>query len=821
MDLRDLYEVQYEIERDMITRGVDRYRHTQGSLRDKGREASTVPGRRLMAEAVNTLSTAISQWIVQATSGGAGRRHTAVKYLQGEDAEVIAYLTCRTLIDSLCSPGVPVQAAARAISKAIQDERRWRHFEETNPAYCRAVKKGLQDRTRDQDHIHTVLIQAMNKRGVEDLERWSMDVEVKVGMVLLDLFMEHTGLVEASMDLTAIGARKGRRSGMYVLRATQQTLDWIKGMDEYAEALYPCHTPCVVPPRDWTTPTDGGYHGPMADQLTLVKTHNRGYLQALEGVDMPVVYDAINALQRTPWQINKAVLRVMRDAIRMNLDIGDLPTGQLRDLPPKPAGFAEDEEITRQWKREARDTYDSNRRTGTKVLQLTRMVSLAERYEPFERIYYPYSVDFRGRAYPVAGHLHPQGSDPAKGLLRFGEGKPLGEDGAAWLAIHLANNYGFDKATLQERIDWVVENEEHILQSATTPLDYLWWSQGDNPWQILAACYEWAGFRLMGEEYVSHLPVAMDGSCNGLQHYSAMLRDEVGGAAVNLTPAETPSDIYREVLEKTVTALTGLAAEEGEDTEMAQALLASGQVNRKLVKRPVMTMPYGSKQYGILTQIRDELDGRAQAGPIGIEDTHAAATLLARLVWQAIGDTVVAAREGMDWLQKAASLASAENLPISWTAPSGFPVLQEYHSLKERRINTQMAGSMLKLVSKDPEHPVGLDKPKQRNGIAPNFVHSLDASAMMLTVVEGAEEGITCWSMVHDSYATHACDAGTLAATLREVFVSMYEDQDVLGGFAEEILEQLSPEARGKLPALPSKGSLELTGVLESDFFFA
>jgi DNA-directed RNA polymerase len=39
------------------------------------------------------------------------------------------------------------------------------------------------------------------------------------------------------------------------------------------------------------------------------------------------------------------------------------------------------------------------------------------------------------------------------------------------------------------------------------------------------------------EEFVSHLPVAFDGSCNGLQNYSMMLRDEVGGAATNLVPS--------------------------------------------------------------------------------------------------------------------------------------------------------------------------------------------------------------------------------------------------------------------------------------------
>ena len=40
------------------------------------------------------------------------------------------------------------------------------------------------------------------------------------------------------------------------------------------------------------------------------------------------------------------------------------------------------------------------------------------------------------------------------------------------------------------------------------------------------------------------LPVHQDGSCNGLQHYAALGRDEAGGEQVNLMPRERPGDVY-------------------------------------------------------------------------------------------------------------------------------------------------------------------------------------------------------------------------------------------------------------------------------------
>jgi len=41
------------------------------------------------------------------------------------------------------------------------------------------------------------------------------------------------------------------------------------------------------------------------------------------------------------------------------------------------------------------------------------------------RIYYPYQLDYRGRAYAVPQTIHPQADPVGKGPLEFKDGKPL------------------------------------------------------------------------------------------------------------------------------------------------------------------------------------------------------------------------------------------------------------------------------------------------------------------------------------------------------------------------------------------------------------
>ena len=143
---------------------------------------------------------------------------------------------------------------------------------------------------------------------------------------------------------------------------------------------------------------------------------------------------------------------------------------------------------------------------------------------------------------------------------------------------------------------------------------------------------------------------------------------------------------------------------------------------------------------------------------------------------------ITSAREVMDWLQEVSSRVSKENLPVLWETPTGFLVFQMYPETRSRRITTHIDNTLIKPQVREQIFSKA-DKRRSVNGASPNFIHSLDSAAMTLTICKCLDEGITDFSMVHDSYGVHASHVDTLFAKTREAFVEMYEQNDVLAQF--------------------------------------
>ncbi|WP_285401014.1 DNA-directed RNA polymerase [Luteibacter sp. ME-Dv--P-043b] len=799
LSLRDR---QLALEEESLTLGVDRY-HKE---RDRQDESDSGPGRRLIRDCITPLSAAIDAFVAEARNGKPGKKHTAVRWCEKFPSSELAYITIRHCLNAISNGETRVQTVAEAIATSLEDSINYSRFKEVSPGLHKHLQ-GVLKKSTSQRHSRNVMEAAVRRTELDQFAFPGHDA-THFGMKMVELFIESTGFALLYND-----SSHGKTRERILLRGTEAVMAWLDKAHDAAAHFAPVRMPMLVSPRPWQASKGGGYLTDAGGLVPLVRTRNKAYLRELDNAEMPNVLRSLNAIQETPWQVNSAVLAVMKEAWEAGGGIGDLPSRDLLELPPLPSDDmerykVEEPESFKKWKRTRADIYEKNARTASQRISAAQKIALAARFEPEEAIYFPHSLDFRGRVYPVPGTLNPQGDDQAKSLLRFANGKRLGPSGARWLAIHVANLFGVDKVPFEDRIKWVRDNEHRILDSALDPLDGMRaWTEADSPWCALAACFEWAGYRAMGEDYVSHLPIALDGSCNGLQNFSAMLRDPVGGKATNLIPQERPADIYTQVM--TVAAERIRAEAEGGNLSAA---FWDGQLTRDLVKQPVMTLPYGVTRSGMRNQIADKMK------KAGKDDSWDHAEYLAGVLWDSIGLVVIAAREAMDWLKDAAKVAAKGEMPVSWTTPAGFPVLQEYRETTGTRVKTYVSGREVRISAS--VEGTKLDSRRQALGISPNFVHSCDAAHLMLTVCTALDNDVADFAMIHDSYGVHAADTDVLAASLRAAFVQQYS-REVLTDFRDELSAQLPADIAVTLPDLPTVGDLDLSLVESSLYFFA
>jgi DNA-directed RNA polymerase len=663
-------------------------------------------------------------------------------------------------------------------------------------------------------------------------------VAVKLGAFILYTFQQ-LGVIEVVLG-------RGNKHASYIVKILDDELicDLWANLDPTKVEKLPAETPYA--------PWEAARHSTGA---WLVKTNNKGVLNALTPETHPIIFNCVNKAQVQGWRIHEELFRVHTWALRN-----------------KTAAFAD---IWDQPNLEARTT---------KLREARAIGSIAERFLE-KTFYHLYYYDFRGRKYPTTAYLHEQGSDLARGLLLRDDKSRIGRDGFFWLCVSIASNWAgssgredglkTDKIPLKERYEWVLDNEEIILSYAESPKVHQGWMQADKPWQFLAACLELKNLRIWqaiqdkgydNYDYESHLEVYIDGSNNGSQHLSALTRDEITAPHVNLVPQELPGDLYKYVadhvwerirthvegMDKRIVAkcnrfidtLIDLKRQINEaqpksevranlveiikafkEEEAGIAKLASPvfwlRVNdqkqrRKVVKRNVMTLPYGGTSYGLGQQQID--DSKKHGIELLLSMEHKWGSYLGREVYE---DCRVSLERPMRLLavfEAAGKAAEERGEFLSWTVPvTGFPVVQHYTEGVTKRVYVQYGPPVGERTSTGYyENTLQLhvcflenmvpSKGKQSSGASPNAIHSLDAAHLAMTV-DRADFSVTT---IHDSFGCLLADMPKLYQLIRETFVDLYRVNPLFG---------LMEDIQGDISGLEF-GTLDIEAVLESAYAF-
>lgn len=859
---------QLRLEHEAYTLGEERFHRTLERQMERGEFSQNRVATPLISALVPLMSSAITAWIDHQTTK-VRRKHVALGAFQQMNPDTMAAITIKWVVNMLAlrRTGTSKESAptvtemAISVGGALEDEARFgrirsierKHYE-AHIAKALAQRNGMTYKKAYMEKVE----QSMIEKGelAQEWVEWNVvdsDVRFHMGIRMLELLIESTQLIEVKR----MHAGDRKNDGEYVYLREE----WSNKLSERAYSLAgisPQFQPCVVPPKPWKGPQGGGYWARGRKPVTLIRLGTKKAARRYRDVHMPEVIKAVNIAQRTAWKINPKVLEVANAVIQWkNVQINEFPTTERQNLPAKPHDIDTNEEALKAWKKEAAGIYRRDAARVSRRMAYEFAIDQANKFSDYEAIYFPYNLDWRGRVYAIPA-FNPQSNDMTKGLLQAAQGEPVGEDGIQWLMIHGANTAGVDKVPFPERKQWVLDNEELILGVAADPLSNTGWMQMDSPFCFLAFCFEWAGVVKDGVNHISSLPIAFDGSCSGIQHFSAMLRDERGGRAVNLVPSESVQDIYKLVSDEVEVALLRLSAHGSDDwTEvktdedtgeileirrlgtktLAIAWLAYG-MSRKVTKRSVMTLAYGSKAYGFADQVREDIVKKAIDNDQGSMFTSPgeASRFMAGLIWDSVSVVVVAAVEAMNWLQRAAKLLAAEvkckktkevlkpAMPVYWTTPDGFPVWQEYTIPQTRRVDLMFLGDvrLQATVNLADDGTNKINARKQESGISPNFVHSQDGSHLRKTVVHAHDKyGIDFFCLIHDSFGTIPAKAGAMFNAVRETMVETYENNNVLEDFRDQFMEQLHETQLEKMPEIPAMGTLDIREILKSDFAFA
>ena len=802
---------QLELNLEMTESGIARYRNKVKSARDRGKESESAYGQRLMRGGLPDLIDDITKRIEYHRKNP----HAVPVWLPliwDMEPQVIGMLALKCTLDGICERR-PITSTAIRIASYIEDELHYRWLREKHPDIFHYARKDV-EKNNKRSYRRKVDAFIRHERGegkkgnIERWTSWTRRDKVSMGSWLLET-------IRATTHYIAFKVTGSLKKTVRYVTPTDDLFAWIERFNQNQEVLKPLWLPMVEAPRPWVSMWHGGYAADAElPPITFVKTFDMDYLRGLNAEDMQPVIDSVNHVQSTSWMVNDRVLEVAKWAWDNDREIGEMCRRSDYELPIFPAEAENDADIRKEYSRKCGTIHSLNLSMRSQRLHIIKTLWLGDKYAG-KHFYYPHQIDFRGRLYPIPYFLSPQGTDLSKSLLQFSEPQTIWkpETEARWLAVHGANQFGNDKITFDERVEWVHSKKREIFEVCKDPMTNDWWTEADEPWQFLAFCFEWgAMLECGGRGFKTRLPVAMDASNNGIQILSLLGRDEVGGAATNVVQTDKPADLYSFVSDR-VNEILLADAKEGD--HIATAWMKFG-VDRKTTKRPVMVKPYGGTRYSCREYVADwyaEKCLKNNLDPFGNESS-VAISYLANLVWQAMNECLRRPNRVMKWLQETARVLGHEQKPVDWTTPLGFLVRQKYQNTKTMLIQTMLGEKVSHIKWQEPQS--GLDKIRQSNGISPNFVHSLDAAVAQSTANYAKEHGIHSLAMVHDSFATHCNNCDKLGVLIRKSAAEIFQP-DLLAKFRDEIGNQTEKE----LPNLPPYGSLDPLEVLGSDYFFA
>lgn len=606
---------------------------------------------------------------------------------------------------------------------------------------------------KDQVRLGDLFVEAYYRLGYVNIIRPEFKSIKPVEIILLDTFPTELPKAVAKMTLHGVWSERPRD-----INRAEQIIQFKRDSHKFVKGIV----------KRWDEVLDGSFKELLGTKAI----------------------KAVNKLQQVPWVINKGILKTVSE---------------------NPYLF---------YKEDDKSPENMSKKIDY-VYTMTKATALSE----VDQFYYALDVDYRGRVYYVESYMNFQGSDLARSLLSFSKAQLVTPSGLRWMKIHCASSYNesypkesipswctsdykthldseglddisVDKMTLRDRELWVENNYAKVYMTAMKKT----LNDCEKPVAFLAVCIELLNYKENDGHYYSNLPIPVDGSNNGWQHLGAISKDEQTAGLVGLVPVDIQNDFYVQ------TAKMLISITKDETRRDILESMPMKRIRKGISKRGSMTRAYSAGAQKIAENMFQDCSKYNYCDKYGI--TEEICKGLSRDLVKAIQLVCPGPLKTMKYLQQLANDRLEQGYGyITWTSPSGFPVIYTCnHQRSEKQRGTISGLGQINHVAKV---DTGVsDRRGFMCGISPNFIHSQDAAHMSIVIDQFKGD----FAAVHDSFSTHASDVEELLAITKSVFIGMYNEDNYFNNIQARI------EATATQPEL---GSLNIEDVEKSDYFFA
>jgi len=766
---------QFQLEQEAISCGKLKLHDSLKQLAQKSYSSASVYGVASIKEALPGVIQHLAETRAKIRKGRSGRYYRAVgTYLDELEDLAIATIALKITFDQVFSmkrDSDTLTNVCYSIGNALEQECKFRWYRENHPGLMNYIEKThFHPSSGTQQKITSA--QTVFSHCDIQWPKWDGKIRAQLGGWCLEAIYEVTGWFETT-------SRNTSRRKLQVVTTTEKFISIRDRLIKQSELFSGMPWPMLIEPNNWSNDKLGGY---LTNRL--MKGHEltrRGKSLLIHG-ELPISF--LNKLQQVRYRVSNHVLDVAHYCKVKEIKVGKFIPIAPSYKPPTPPNIEEDKEAHKKWKREMRNAYNADHLNFKKSVRTRTQLEAADKFRD-EVFYLCWSFDYRGRAYPIQAFLTPQDTDFGKALIRFADESPVTGAASTWLAFQVATTYGLDKSTIIERIQWVDRNRELITRIALDPTGTIpEWEVAEEPWQFMSACHEYYHCCIVCDKPTTGLMVAVDATCSGLQILAGLAKDRSTAELVNVCPGNQPSDAYKAV---------AIEAKKYLPERM------HSWMDRKTVKRTVMTIPYNATKDSSRKYIRDALKEK------GIEHTNEELTEVVNAVYKSMDAIVPGPMQVMRWIkQNVGQYIRNGATEVEWTTPSGFVVNQKRNKREMKQIYLQLLGNARVSLTVGEGDPCPL---RHKSSTAPNFIHSLDASILHCSFQQFDEP----FTVIHDSVLTRASDMGSLNTLVRETYTRIFTQECWLSRFGETIKATEPP---------PIVGTLDPTVVNDSTYFF-